>query len=175
LGQVVAWVWKEPRESETTAGTFGSLLDAAVSSRLASSSYQAAPTVGQVVSGVWSEPRASYATSGTFGALLDAAVSSRSTYSGGPVAGVVSPVTVGVNQDKAGYSLSAAGLDQVPVETGVNARQALSPILAAVAGSLSGAGTGSIAIQGGNVATTRILATTDSAGNRTSVSLVLPA
>jgi hypothetical protein len=72
-------------------------------------------------------------------------------------------------------TLAPAGLDAIVVETGVNARQALTPILAASAGVLSGAGTGSIVIKGGNVATTRIAATTDANGNRTSVTLTLPA
>ena len=99
----------------------------------------------------WSVGRAAGESrvAGTFGSLLDVAVSTRSTYSGGPVASVVAPVTVGMNQDKTGYELSAEGIDQIMVETGVNARQALSPILAAVAGTLSGAGTGSVVIKGG--------------------------
>lgn len=84
-------------------------------------------------------------------------------------------VTVGTNADKAGYLLASAGLDAIQVEAGVNVRQALSPILAATAGVLSGAETGTIVIQGGNVAVTRITATTDSVGNRTSVVLSLPA
>jgi hypothetical protein len=106
---------------------------------------------------------------------LDAAVSSRSTYAGGAVASVTAPVTAGAVTDKTGYSLAAAGLDAVPVETGVNARQALSPILAACAGGLSGAGTGTIVIKGGNVATTRITAATDAFGNRSAVTLAVPA
>ena len=104
------------------------------------------------------------------GANLDAKVSSRSTFAGGAVAGVTAPVTVGTNNDKAGYTLAAAGLDAIPVEAGVNARQALSPILAASAGVLIGAGTGTIVIKGGNTALTRITATTDNAGNRTASS-----
>ncbi|HEU5116319.1 MAG TPA: hypothetical protein VFT74_06525, partial [Isosphaeraceae bacterium] len=170
--------WAIPLTGGYAAGTAGALvgqnLDVPVSSRLSASVYQAAPAVKAIVAGVWDELQSSHGGAGTFGSLLDAAVSTRSTYSGGPVASVVAPVTVGVNQDKAGYALSAKGIDQIMVETGVNARQALSPILAAVAGTLSGAGTGSVVIKGGNVATTRILAATDSAGNRTSVSLVLP-
>src|SRR5436305_1390654 len=67
-----------------------------------------------------------------------------------------------------------AGLDAVQVEDGVNARQALSPVLAASAGVLLGAGTGTIVIRGGHVAVTRITATTDDAGNRTAVTLTLP-
>lgn len=105
---------------------------------------------------------------------LDAAVSSRSTYAGGAVASVTAPVTVGTNNDKTAYKLASDGLDEIAVEAGVNARQALSPILAASAGVLLGAGTGTIVIKGGNVATTRITASTDANGNRTSVALTLP-
>jgi hypothetical protein len=70
--------------------------------------------------------------------------------------------------------LSPNGIDAIQVETGVNARQALSPILAASAGVLVGAGTGTVVIKGGNTAVTRITATTDNAGNRTAVNLTLP-
>ena len=48
-------------------------------------------------------------------------------------------MTVGTNSDKTGYALLSAGLDSITVETGVNARQALSPILASAAGVLFGA------------------------------------
>lgn len=108
------------------------------------------------------------------GSRLDAPISSRSTYAGGPVASVTAPVTVGTNADKAGYSLATAGLDAIFVEPGINARQALAPILAAAAGSLSGAGTGTVVIRGGGSTVTRVTATTDAAGNRTSVVLALP-
>lgn len=115
---------------------------------------------------------------GTAGAILgnylDAKVSTRSTYAGGPVASVSAPVTVGTNNDKLGYFLASAGLDSITIENGVNARQAISPILAASAGVLLGAGTGTVTIKGGNVNTTRITANTDNAGNRTGVTLNLP-
>jgi hypothetical protein len=71
--------------------------------------------------------------------------------------------------------LTSDGADAVMVEAGVNMRQAMSPILAASAGALSGAGSGTIAIKGGNSAVTRVTATTDNAGNRTAVTLNLPA
>ena len=71
-------------------------------------------------------------------------------------------------------ALASNGLDAIPIEMGVNARQALSPILAASAGVLLGAGTGTVVIKGGNVAVTRVTASTDNAGNRTSVTLSLP-
>ena len=83
-------------------------------------------------------------------------------------------IKVAINMDKSDYLLGSAGLDAIPVETGVNVRQALSPILAATAGVVSGAGTGTIVIKGGNVPDTRIKATTDKAGNRTAVTLTLP-
>ena len=129
---------------------------------------------------------------------LDAAVSSRSTFSGGNVAVgsyaagmdpasllLATPsqklatdangrVTVGSNQDKAGYLLASGGLDAITVEAGVNVRQALSPILASAAGVLAGAGTGTVIIKGGNTSVTRITASTDNAGNRSSVTLSLP-
>jgi hypothetical protein len=92
----------------------------------------------------------------------------------GAVGSVTAGVTVATNNDKTGYRLAAAGLDAIVVETGVNARQALSPILAASAGVLLGAGTGTIVLKGGNVAVTRISATVDNTGNRTAVTLSLP-
>lgn len=115
---------------------------------------------------------------GTAGALLgmnlDAKVSSRSIYAGGPVSSVISAVTVGINNDKLGYQLSPAGLDSVSIEPGVNARQAMSPLLAAAAGVLSGAGTGTIVIKGGNTTISRIIASTDNVGNRMGITLNLP-
>jgi hypothetical protein len=90
------------------------------------------------------------------------------------VASVIAPVTIGTNNDKSGYALAPSGLDSIQVEVGVNARQALSPILAASAGVVLGAGTGTIVLKGGNVAVTRITATTDNLGNRTAVTLTLP-
>ena len=53
-------------------------------------------------------------------------------------------------------ALGPAGLDAITIESGVNARQALSIVFAACGGVVSGAGTGSVVIKGGNVATTRI-------------------
>ncbi len=177
VAQIAAAVWEEPKANHNTANTFGANLDAPISSRLAASAYSvppAPPTVAQIAAAVWEEPKANHNTANTFGANLDAPISSRSTYAGGPVASVTAPVTVGTNNDKAGYSLSSAGLDAIVVEPGVNARQALSPILAAAAGTITGVGSGTITVKGGNVATTRIVATSDSIGNRTSITLYLP-
>ena len=84
-------------------------------------------------------------------------------------------VTAGTVADKSGYFISPNGLDAVTIEAGVNARQAVSAILASAVGVLAGAATNTITIQGGNAATTRISATVDADGNRTAVSLNLPA
>lgn len=72
---------------------------------------------------------------------------------------------------KTGYELAAAGLDGVTVETGLNARQSLSIIAAAVAG-LGGAT--SNLYKGAGVATTRI-SFTAADGERTAVTLTPPA
>lgn len=92
----------------------------------------------------------------------------------GSVGSVVASVTVGTNNDKTGYTLSSAGLDSIVIETSYNARQALSIISASVAGVLSGVGSGTDTFRGAGVATTRISASVDGAGNRTAVTLTLP-
>ena len=103
------------------------------------------------------------------GASIAADIQTRSTYAGGPVSGVagvafpanfsalaIAPsgsVTAGSVADKAGYSLAPGGLDPVAVEPGVNARQAVSAILASSVGVLSGAATSTVTIQGANSTT----------------------
>lgn len=96
-------------------------------------------------------------------------------------------VAVGMNADKTGYSVSSVGdktgyklasdgLDQVVVEAGLNARQALAITAASAAGKLAGAATTTITIAAAGVpATNRITATVDSDGNRTAVTLSPPA
>lgn len=76
--------------------------------------------------------------------------------------------------DKAGFALSAAGVDLIIVETGLNLRQSQSVALAALAGILSGAGTATITITGAGVATVRIVATVDASGNRSALTLTPP-
>jgi hypothetical protein len=72
-------------------------------------------------------------------------------------------------------SLGTAGLDAVTVETGLNARQALSIAAASGAGVLAGATTSTVTIAGAGVATNRITASVDGSGNRTAVTLAPPA
>jgi len=73
-----------------------------------------------------------------------------------------------------GVILTAAGLDNVVVETGLNARQALSIASAALAGTSSGVAAGSPVFKGAGVATTRITATAVN-GDRSAVTLSPPA
>ncbi len=76
---------------------------------------------------------------------------------------------------KTGYKLASDGLDSVVIETGMNARQAISIQTAAAAGVLSGAATTTVTIAAAGVpATNRITATVDADGNRSGVTLSLP-
>jgi hypothetical protein len=142
---------------------------------LLTSGYAAPLDAAATAAAVWNAATVTYGTGGSYGALvelnLDAAVSTRSTFAGGAVASVTTPVAV---SDKTGFKLASDGLDAVAVETGINARQALSPILASAAGVLSGAETTTVTVKGGGVATTRVTATVDADGNRSSVTLNLP-
>lgn len=155
-----------------------SMIDGDDNSVTGSGSSGGSVDIAAVASGVWNYGTSLLTTSGSVGKLvkdqLDAAISTRSTYNGGPVQSVTDPVVVKTNQDKSGYTLAANGLDAIMIEQGINARQALSPILAATAGVISGVTTGQIVIRGGNSALTRIQATTDRTGNRTAVILNLP-
>jgi hypothetical protein len=64
--------------------------------------------------------------------------------------------------------------DSVVMETGLNARQGANLCLAALAGVLTGANTTTITIKGAGVATTRIVATVDSFGDRSALTLTPP-
>lgn len=174
--QISTQVWSEAIPGSFTTGTAGYTLG-----NVATGSP---PSASTIAAAVWNEAKASHTTAGTYGYLLDAQSSTLSTASAlSSVASNVATIlgqtgTTGVvvaSGSKTGYTLSSAGLDSIVIETGVNARQALSPILAAAAGVLSGAGTGTIVIKAGaNSGTTRVTATTDSSGNRSSVTLSLP-
>lgn len=87
------------------------------------------------------------------------------------------PFTVEFQSDLAPLptTLASNGLDSITIETGLNARQALALIAAAEAGKVSGAEANAPVFKGAGVATTRITATCDAAGNRTAVTLSPPA
>lgn len=81
-------------------------------------------------------------------------------------------VTVHTNADKAGYALSSSGLDTITIESGINARQALSPMLAAASGVITGNGTGTVICKS-PTGITRITATMGTL-DRTATTLALP-
>ncbi|RLB94231.1 MAG: hypothetical protein DRH26_01780 [Deltaproteobacteria bacterium] len=73
-------------------------------------------------------------------------------------------------------ALSSAGLDQITVETGINARQALSIIGSVLAGENLGADTSNIIFKAmDDNSTTRLSVTIDSSDNRTTIVLTPPA
>jgi hypothetical protein len=86
----------------------------------------------------------------------------------GSVVGSVGSVLSGVN-------LASTGLDSVFPETGINAKQTLSTILASVAGQLAGATTNTVVLRNPSGSAIRITATTDADGNRTAIVLNLAA
>ena len=126
-----------------------------------------------ITKSIWDVSTNSVILAGSVGRLmkdnLNATAITRIVYDGRSVLAVTQPVTAGTNHDKSGYSLNANGLDLVMVETGVNLRQAVSPILAATAEVISRPSTGQITIKAGNNSSTKIVATRDKIGNRTTV------
>ena len=109
-----------------------------------------------------------------------------STYAGGDTSGtttLLSRVTGAVAlagsapswYATTGLKLASDGLDSVVIDAAINARQAISLIASATAGTVGGNDTNSPVFKGINTNTTRITATTTSAGNRTAVTLSPPA
>lgn len=141
-----------------TARDLGAQLDATVSSR---STYAGTDTAGTTtLLGRLSAARALLLDN------LDALISSRSTYAGGVVAGVT---------DKAGFSLSATGLDPVldaasTVETGLGLRGWFRLVASVLFGKTSGMET-STGVFRNAVADSknRVTASQDSDGNRSTV------
>lgn len=72
-------IWDEATSTGFTTGSMGALihdnLDTTVSSRLASSSYSAAPTAASIADAVWEESTGAHSTSGTMGVALENASS----------------------------------------------------------------------------------------------------
>jgi len=77
--------------------------------------------------------------------------------------------------DLAGYALTAAGLDAVVIESGINARQAIALIGAKGPTKRSGMATSTNTYKGLDNSTTRIIETTDADGNCSAVTLSPPA
>lgn len=131
-------------------------VDATISSRASQSSVNAIPTNPVL-------------TTDTRLDNLDATISSRSTFDP-----ATDTVTVGTNNDKNNYNLSATAIDAIldeVVEGSLTMRQVLRVFLSMLAGKCSGGGTTTISFR--DVADTkdRIVMVVDSNGNRTSITL----
>lgn len=105
----------------------------------------------EVAAAVWDEALAAHIVSGSAAEALDAAAL------------------------KTGYKLASDGVDLVIADASINIRQAISLILAVLAGKVSGAETSTVTIKGADTTTTRIVATVDSNGNRPATTLTPPA
>lgn len=113
-----------------------------------------------------------YARIGAAGAGLTALGDTRLAYLTGDAFARIGAAGAGLTAVK----LASDGLDSVTVETGLNARQAMSIIASSASGVLAGASGTSITIAAAGVPTTnRITAVVDSSGNRTTVTLAPPA
>lgn len=113
-----------------------------------------------------------YARIGAAGAGLTALGDTRLAYLTGDAFARIGAAGAGLTAVK----LASDGLDSVTVETGLNARQAMSIIASSASGVLAGASGTSITIAAAGVPTTnRITAVVDSSGNRTTVTLTPPA
>lgn len=123
---IVDKVWDEPRSGHAAAGSFGQGV-ASVQGNVTGSvnSVTSAVTVGTnndktgyaltsaeedaIVDKVWNELRSGHTTTGSFGQGV-ASVQGNIT---GSVNSVTSAVTVGTNNDKTGYGLTAASIDEI--------------------------------------------------------------
>jgi hypothetical protein len=150
------------------------VLDVSAASHNQAGSIGAKITSAASAGDPWSTSLPGSYAAGTAGAIvggrLDAAVSSRQ-------ASFTVPANFGLlSVDASGRMvLQPTGLDPIVIETGLNARQALSVIASANAGVLTGATGTNIAIQAANAPTiNRISAVVDANGDRNSVSLNLP-
>lgn len=123
-------------------------------------------TTTNVASAVWSALAATNNVAGTMGAKLNAAASS-----GDPWSAILPGAYVAGEAGHILGNLADTLLDASGAVDGLTPRQALTLMLAALANKLSGAGTSTVTIR--DVADTkdRIVATVDSNGNRTTVTL----
>lgn len=125
----------------------------------------AAAQLVTLINSIWDELTAEARTAGSYGQLFKDNL---------PV--LVTPANKLLTDAAGRVELQADGLDQIVVETGVNARQALAVLGSALAGVLAGVGSGTITIEAmNNPGTVRITCVNDLLGNRNTVVLNLPA
>lgn len=187
-GAIADQVWDESQAAHTTSGSFGEYLDASVSG--VSTGGVSAADIADAVLG---EAIADHSTAGSLGKAIadieaDAAaiLVDTSTTIPGTIAtvdanvdavlvdtGTTIPAQISALNDVAAADVVTALLDAVDaIEAGVTPRMALRYVLAATVGEASGLGTTTATFKAAeNSGTTRITATVDADGNRTSVTL----
>lgn len=157
-------VWNVLSSDHTIDGTMGKLLRETVQQT------DLYPLVETIVDAVWAEITS-----------LESGIS----YADAVAAVVLATAAIKTKTDQLAFTtgdvraaLASDGLDGVTIETGLNARQAIAIIAAAVAGKLTGAvagASGTVSVKAAGVpATERISASCDAAGNRNTVSLTPP-
>jgi hypothetical protein len=144
-------VWDEVQSGHVTVGTFGKYLDAAISGV-----STGGVSVSDIADAVWDELRAGHVVSGSFGE--------------GVVANSLAADSLSAT------ALSAAAVDKIlddPVDGGITLRQLLRGFASALLARASGLGTPTAIFRDTNNTKNRIVASVDSAGNRTAVTLDL--
>lgn len=145
-----------------TAWASGAIVAGAIAADAITAAKVAADVSAEIADAVWDEATAGHVTAGTFGEQLKTDVDAILDDTG--TAGVV----IATSEEQ---SIADSLLDRADsIETGLTLRQALRLIVAANAGKLSGAATTTITIRNAVADTkTRITATVDASGNRSSI------
>lgn len=136
VAEIADQVWDEARAGHVAAGSFGEgvasvqgnitgsvgsvatggITAGSIAADAIGASELAADAVAEIADGVWDEARSGHVTAGTFGegvASVQGNVTGSAASVTGAVGSVTAAVTVGTNNDKSGYALSAAGVDAI--------------------------------------------------------------
>ncbi|MBL8012436.1 MAG: hypothetical protein JNN05_01175 [Candidatus Omnitrophica bacterium] len=116
-------IWDEAQSGHATAGTFGKYLDETISGiddnpwdngtrTLTAFSFGVDLSAGAVDS-IWDEAQSGHTTAGTFGKFLDEAISDLDDNPWDNTTRTITGGTITTNNDKSGYSLTAAQEDTV--------------------------------------------------------------
>jgi hypothetical protein len=177
-------VWDEARSGHVAAGSFGEGI-ASVQGNVTGSVASVTGNVGGNVTGsvasvtgnVGGNVAGSVASvTGNVGGNVTGSVASVTGNVAGSVASVTAAVTVGTNNDKSGYRLSATGVDDVldeVVEGSYTFRQYLRGFAATLLAKASGLETTNAVYRDTGDSKDRVDATVDEHGNRTAVTLDL--
>lgn len=170
--------------------TYASAVAGSVVTEIANNSGGSALTEGGIADAVWDEARSGHVAAGSFGegvvvnSIANNAITANAIASDAIAAAKIAAGAITAAKFASGAidatALAADAANEIAdalldrsagVETNRTVRQALRLMLAALVGKLSGAATTSIAIRDTNDGVDRIVATVDSSGNRSAVTL----